>query len=243
LTETTDASALDHSAWTSLTGPHARFAEIVGHAARYPADVSPFAAIDPRGGVQAWDDLAALLGPGGMAPVSGAGLVPPDDWEVVVRIAGVQMIDMAVAAVEDPETIRLGGPDVPEMLELVGRTQPGPFLRRTIEMGNYLGIRRNGILVAMAGERLHPPGWTEISAVCTDEAYRGQGLGSRLVKAVVAGIRQRRESAFLHATASNVNAIRLYESLGFALRAPVLFQAVRVRGGTTIEESTGPGGS
>ena len=72
------------------------------------------------------------------------------------------------------------------MLDLVARTEPGPFLPRTIEMGTYLGIRRGGALVAMAGERLHPPGWTEISAVCTDDAYRSRGLGTRLVLAVAA---------------------------------------------------------
>jgi predicted GNAT family acetyltransferase len=80
--------------------------------------------------------------------------------------------------------------DVPEMLELTARTKPGPFLPRTIDMGTYLGIRRDGRLVAMAGERLHPAGWTEISAVCTDEAWRGQGLSSRLILALGAGYRK-----------------------------------------------------
>ena len=89
----------------------------------------------------------------------------------------------------------LGAADVPEMLDLVERTQPGPFLARTVELGTYLGIRRDGRLVAMAGERLHPPGFTEISAVCTDAAYRGQGLATRLVRAVAAGIRRRGRDA------------------------------------------------
>jgi predicted GNAT family acetyltransferase len=80
----------------------------------------------------------------------------------------------------------------------------------------------------MAGERLHPPGWTEISAVCTDAAWRGQGLASRLVLAVAAGIRARSETPFLHAAASNVNAIRLYEELGFRLRKTTVFSATRV---------------
>ncbi len=94
-------------------------------------------------------------------------------------------------------------------------------------MGTYLGIRRDGELVAMAGERLHPPGWTEISAVCTYERFRGRGLGTRLVLAVAAGIRERGETPLLHAAASNVNAIRLYESLGFALRRHTRFVALR----------------
>jgi predicted GNAT family acetyltransferase len=85
-------------------------------------------------------------------------------------------------------------------------------------MGAYLGVRRDGRLVAMAGERMRVPGWTEISAVCTDPAWRGQGLGTRLLLAVAAGIRARDEVPFLHVLASNVDAIRLYEHLGFRLR-------------------------
>ncbi len=121
----------------------------------------------------------------------------------------------------------LGQADVQEMLDLARRTKPGPFLPRTVEMGTCPGIRRGGALVAMAGERLHPPGWTEISAVCTDEAWRGRGLASRLVLAIVAGIRARGELPFLHAVATNVNAIRLYEELGFRLRRYTVFSVAR----------------
>jgi predicted GNAT family acetyltransferase len=104
------------------------------------------------------------------------------------------------------------------MLDLVARTKPGPFAVRTVELGCYLGIRRDGKLVAMAGERMHPPGWSEISAVCTDPAYRAQGLGRRLVSAVGAVIAGRGDRVFLHASAANTRAIALYEAIGFRLR-------------------------
>lgn len=120
------------------------------------------------------------------------------------------------------------------MLDLVARTQPGPFLPRTHEMGTYLGIRRGGALVAMAGERLRPPGWSEISAVCTDPAHRGLGLGSRLVRAVGAVIRERGDVPFLHATATNTAAVRVYEGLGFTLRRTVEFAAFRVPAAQTV---------
>ena len=71
----------------------------------------------------------------------------------------------------------------------------------------------------MAGERLKPPGWTEISAVCTDDAWRGHGFASVLIRALVAGIRARGETAFLHAVATNTGAIRLYEAMGFEAAA------------------------
>ena len=81
----------------------------------------------------------------------------------------------------------------------------------------------------MAGERLRPPGWTEISAVCTDAAHRGQGLATRLITAVGAGIQERGDTPFLHTLAANVTAIRLYESLGFTLRRTTRFRVVRSR--------------
>jgi predicted GNAT family acetyltransferase len=120
--------------------------------------------------------------------------------------------------------------DVPEILDLVARTQPGPFEPRTIEMGVYLGIRSCGRLVAMAGERNHPAGWTEISAVCTDVDHRGQGLAARLVRAVAYGINQRGERALLRARATNENAIRLYGYLGFELRRTTHFARLRAPG-------------
>jgi predicted GNAT family acetyltransferase len=113
------------------------------------------------------------------------------------------------------------------MLDLVRRTRPGPFEKRTYLLGGYLGIRRGGALVAMAGERMHPPGWTEISAVCTDPAQRGQGLAARLTLAVAAGIRDRGDVPFLHTGADNAPAIRLYEVLGFTLRRETSFDVVR----------------
>src|SRR5436853_3414938 len=91
--------------------------------------------------------------------------------------------------------------------------RPCPLARRTIELGRYLGIRDDGVLVAMAGERLHPSGYTEISAVCTDTDQRGRGLASRLVRALVRGIRGRGETPFLHLTLENENAHRLYDTL------------------------------
>ncbi|HWD06804.1 MAG TPA: GNAT family N-acetyltransferase [Amycolatopsis sp.] len=230
-----EESILDEPAWASLTGPHARFAERRGRIVRYPADVAPFVAVDPGGTGPVWDDLAALAGPGAIVPLLAQAGTPPPGWDVVREAAGVQLVDEVVAATPDPEAVRLTEADVPEMLDLVARTQPGPFRPRTIHLGTYLGLRHHGALVAMAGERLHPPGWTEISAVCTDPAYRGRGLATRLVLAVAAGIRDRGENPFLHASAQNHSAIRLYESLGFRLRRRTVFGQIRVPGAPTAD--------
>ena len=194
---------------------------------RYPVDVSPWLALPDEPDADDWADLAALGGPGAEVPLAGSVGEVPEGWEITFPVDGVQLVDDGLAAAPDPEAVRLGPADVPEILDLVERTRPGPFLPRTIEMGTYLGIRRDGALVAMAGERLHPPGWTEISAVCTDPAARGEGLATRLILAVAHGIRERGETPFLHTGAGNTHAIRLYESLGFRLRRTTAFWAAR----------------
>jgi predicted GNAT family acetyltransferase len=117
--------------------------------------------------------------------------------------------------------------DAPEMLALATLTEPGPFLARTPAMGTFIGIRVGGRLVAMAGERMRFPGYTEVSGVCTHPEFRGRGLARRLSAAVVSGIEARDDQAFLHAWASNHSAIALYESLGFKIRAEVNVAVLR----------------
>ncbi|MET8743455.1 GNAT family N-acetyltransferase [Streptomyces sp. NPDC004728] len=214
---------LDSPVHAALTGPHAHFAERRGRILRYRPDVAPWAAIPDTPTAEDWDDAAALAGPGGAVTITAFREAPPGDWETVFWAEGVQLVDAGVETAPFSGAVRLGPADVPEMLELVERTRPGPFLPRTVELGTYLGVRRDGVLVAMAGERLHLPGWSEISAVCTDESVRGQGLGTGLVRAVAHEIRQRGETPFLHAASSNTNAVRLYESLGFVLRRRTSF--------------------
>ncbi|MFJ8013633.1 GNAT family N-acetyltransferase [Streptomyces sp. NPDC096339] len=230
---------LDNPAWASLSGAHAALAERPpggGRAARYPEDVSPFTALADPDDPRAWADLRALVGPGEVASLAGV-LTPPDGWETVGAIQGVQLVDASLRAEPAPEAVRLGPADVPEVLSLIELTRPGPFRARTVELGTYLGIRHRGRLVAMAGERLRPPGWTEISAVCTHPDHRGRGLATRLVRAVAAGIRERGEIPFLHTAASNTEAIRLYESIGFTLRHRPFFMAVRAPGNTAATPS------
>jgi GNAT superfamily N-acetyltransferase len=225
-----DAHPLDNPVWSSLSAAHARLADLAevdgGGAGRYQREVCPFGAVaDPRD-KSCWEALAGLL-----AGKAAFLIIDPDEvprgWEVTDAIPGVQMDGTGVAPAGDAELIALRPSDVPEMLALVGRTRPGPFLPRTIEMGSYVGLRHDGALIAMAGQRLNPAGWTEISAVCTEAEFRGQGIGSRLVRTVSADIRDRDERPFLHAAATNETAIRLYLAMGFELRRTVSFTGVR----------------
>jgi ribosomal protein S18 acetylase RimI-like enzyme len=226
----TDEAALDNPAYASLCGAHARLAQVRGRARRYPADVAPFLALPSPPSAQDWQDAADLVPPGTyVAGRYGAGALP-EDWRPVQAFDLVQMIEERVTGADCEEAIALGAADVPEMLELVAQTEPGPFLRRTIELGDYLGIRRDGVLVAMAGERFHPDGWTEISAVCTNPGHRGQGLASRLMGALIASIQRRSERAFLHVMSTNTGAIGLYEELGFRVRQTATLTVVTREG-------------
>jgi ribosomal protein S18 acetylase RimI-like enzyme len=240
---TDDTHPLDNPCWFALTGPHAGLALSAGDAGTgrrprrpqvlaYPRDVSPFVALSPDFDDDGWAELAAVVGPGGDFALPGTASTldrMPADWERLIQLGGVQMVATdELQTAPDPDALVLGAEDVEDMLELVARTKPGPFLPHTYELGTYLGFRRAGALVAMAGERMHPAGWSEISAVCTDPGFRGQGLAARLIRAVAHGIRARGERPFLHTTADNANAIRLYETLGFVLRRPVVFHAARI---------------
>jgi len=216
---------LDNPAWSALSGPQAPIAERVGRAARYLPRLSAMAALADDD--SAWADAARLPGARSLFVVAPPS-PPPPGWIVRYEGVGIQMVAPDLEGEPDPGAIPLGAADVVEMLDLVKRTRPGPFLPGTVEFGGYLGLRHEGALVAMAGERLRLPGWTEISAVCTDPGVRGVGLATRLVRAVTAAIRARGDRALLHVASDNVGAIRLYRSLGFVERRQIAFLDVGV---------------
>lgn len=210
---------LDNPVWHALTGPQENVAEGTPNASRYEPDVSVFAAVSDDPPSSTWDELRELVGAGGVAVLFAEPADLPSSWERLFRIPCLQMVGSDVERGTCPDAVTLGVEDVDEMLALVERTRPGPFARRTIELGEYVGVRdEGGALVAMAGMRMHAPGWIEISAVCTDARARGRGLASSLVRDLVGRIRDRGESPMLHVAEDNVGAIPIYESLGFETR-------------------------
>jgi ribosomal protein S18 acetylase RimI-like enzyme len=215
---------LDRPVWHSLAGPLAPLARRVGSAVGFDPAISPFVGTEADG-PDAWADLVRLVGPGGSGVIAGSPLPVPENLHVPLRLAGFQMVAEGWTPEADPEMLELGADDAADMLDLTERTKPGPFQLRTPELGRYVGLRLDGRLVAMAGERFHPPGFTEISAVCTDPDARGRGLAQRAMAAVAAGIVARGETPILHVAASNENAIRLYQRMGFVIRREIEFVA------------------
>ncbi|MER7016147.1 GNAT family N-acetyltransferase [Saccharopolyspora sp. NPDC000359] len=223
-----DTSPLEDPVGESLRGHHAHLGRRRGGAATYLPEVATFCAVPTGAGPQEWADLARLLGRGEFADMFSSPQDPPSDWELVFTLEGRQMVYCGQPPADHVDgVVELGTDSTAQMLDLVERTRPGPFWPRTPELGTYLGVRDDGALVAMAGERLRPPGWTEISAVCTAPEARGRGHAARLIRALVARITARGERPFLHVVEANAGAIALYERLGFRTRKAVTFRGFR----------------
>ncbi|MGP0030853.1 MAG: GNAT family N-acetyltransferase [Acidimicrobiales bacterium] len=220
---------LDNPVWSALGTGHAHLAETVGRARRYPVAVSLFAGVERFDG-PAWSDLAHLVGPSGTCVLL-SGVIPaelPPGWSEKLRGRGSQMtLDGGPLADVAPVALRPLTPEhVPQMLDLVALTRPGPFLAGTIEMGRYFGHFDGDRLVSMAGERMCLDGYREISAVCTHPEARGRGLASALTRHVASGILDGGQRPILHVAVSNDAALRIYEGLGFRSRRLVEFMVV-----------------
>lgn len=220
-----DDEVLDRPIWSALTTGQSGLALGGDRARRFPADISPFiAARDDSDASLA--DLAGLVGENDLVVLlqRRPGPVPPG-LALEKEARAVQMVaDRLLSPPPVGEVVDLGDADAPEMLELATLTEPGPFLVNTHRLGGFIGIRQDGKLAAMAGERLNPGPYCEVSAVCTHPDFRGRGYAGMLTLMVAQAIARRGQIPFLHTYASNESAIRLYEKLGFRLRCGMSVQ-------------------
>lgn len=213
---------LDRPIWQALNTTHADVAEGGALARRYRTSISPMAAsIDNSPAALA--ALGALAAPGeSLVLLMADPVVPPQGFETVMSAPGVQMLAaQPPRPLADAEIAPLGWADAEAMLVLAELTKPGPFSLEALALGRFWGVRHNGALIAMAGERMRLPGYTELSGVCTHPDHRGKGLGKRLSLHAMQAIFESGAQPFLHAFASNTPAITLYESIGFTLRRPM----------------------
>ncbi|GAB2922997.1 GNAT family N-acetyltransferase [Paraburkholderia jirisanensis] len=220
--DTNRAHPLDAVIWHALTGRQRSLAVGDERAVRFATDVAPFGAIADTSAAS-FEALRSLVAQhGSVALVTPGELAVPSGFSVARRATLSQMVWQGrhepEAAAEPTEYVELDRRDVPDMLALTAATQPGPFGPRTIELGRYLGVRKEGKLAAMAGERLKLDGFTEISAVCVNPAFRGQGLAGSLMQQLIAATHARGETPFLHVFTTNHTAVALYRRLGFEQR-------------------------
>jgi ribosomal protein S18 acetylase RimI-like enzyme len=222
---------LDNIIWKALTTRQAEFAESFKQVRKFMPEVSPLAAF-PEPTPEGYESLTGLVDTGATIGLFlDAPYQPQAGWSF---LAGAPMPEMVYegdgvpsSSASDPEIVELSAADVPEMMALTALTKPGPFHKRTHELGTYLGIRREKKLVAMAGERLKVPGYTEVSAVCTHPDHTGHGYARILMIEVMQRILERGETPLLHVREDNVRAIQLYERLGFRLRVLLHFAVLR----------------
>ncbi len=218
---------LDRPAWGALTTTQADKALGGPLARRFDAAFGPFAAtLDDS--PQSVEALGALIVAEGGVVLLQAGETPvPPGTTAVFRAAAWQMMAPPVPApADDPAIAALNDADAAEMLALALLTRPGPFAARTHELGGFFGVRRDGVLAAMAGERMQPAGYCEISGVCAHPDHRGRGHGAALTLLVAARIQARGETAFLHVMADNTGALALYQALGFTIRREMTVTAL-----------------
>ena len=216
----TEAHPLDRPVWNALAGRQAGLALGDARAVRFAPDYGLFAAAADRS-AESLVALAALIPQGG-----GLARVEAGDWGAVPGAAGVshrlvQMTTEALTSAGAPDfaILDLGEAEAAEMLALATLTEPGPFFARTHQLGDFVGVKdAAGELIAMAGERMKPAGFTEVSGVCTHPDHRGRGYAGALMRVVATRILARGEIPFLHAYAHNAGAIGLYRSLGFSVR-------------------------
>ena len=211
---------LDRSIWHALTTRHAAHAEGHGAARRYAPAFATFAAtVDDT--PASLHDLAAILPQGARAALFT--LEPLDFPASLICARRAEAAQMLLDTQIQPPTLPPGArpltaADIPAMLALVEQTHPGPFADRTIELGRYTGIFEGDTLLAMAGERIAPPGYVELSAICTHPDARGRGWAGALTLHLAAAAQARGETPFLHVFADNAPARALYTRLGFTLR-------------------------
>ncbi len=212
---------LDNPGWHALNSHHHHLSIWGDIAVRYQPNVFIMVAM-PESNPLGFNDLRNLVGINEAIVLLGGSL--PEDligWQIMQISQYPQMICEDLKPTFQVDAINLTVDDVPEMLDLAALADPGPFLPRAIEMGKYLGLRQDGQLVAMAGERMHLTGFCEISAVCTHPDYRGRGYAGALTTMVSVTILERQEIPFLHIAPSNDVARKLYTKLGFRRRKEI----------------------
>jgi predicted GNAT family acetyltransferase len=214
--------ALDRPIWHALTTRQKHIAIGNDRARRFAPDIGLFAAT-PDDSDESQRALANLIAGDDRVLLLQVGNPPlPPGISAELTADGVQMVADKLQPVTTTAHIeRLTDDDAPEMLALATLTKPGPFFTRTHTLGTFWGVKHDGKLVAMAGERMKLTGYTEVSGVCTHPDARGKGYAAALSHKVASLIIERGETPFLHAYATNKPAIDLYKALGFTLRTMV----------------------
>nr|WP_068888017.1 GNAT family N-acetyltransferase [Pedobacter panaciterrae] len=220
---------LDNPIYNALNSAHSTLSSGTDHVKYYLEDIGSFAGLKDNSKL----DFETLYE---NSPLESLFIIftpnvvdIPDQWKLITQIDMFQMIyeSKELPAGTDIDFVDLDKSHVEEMTALVELTQPGPFRSRTIELGNYTGVFSEDKLVAMAGHRLNPTPYTEISAVCTHPDHLGKGYAFQLLREQIRRILKKSEIPFLHVRNDNDGAVKLYKKLGFDIRAEMIAYVIR----------------
>lgn len=214
-----DLALLDRPIWSALTTRQRDLAQGGARALRYPSAIGPFADMVDLSAAS-YAELGELMSPAEYVALFTLDAVSaPVGFKALLAETGEQMMGTPVESpLHDAEIVTLGVDDVPAMVALTALTRPGPFSKRTHELGTFLGIRVGGDLVAMAGERMKPGNFTEMTAICVHPDHRGRGYAQALLGAIARQVVARGETPFLHVFSNNASAIALYQRQGMSIR-------------------------
>jgi ribosomal protein S18 acetylase RimI-like enzyme len=212
-----DYHPLDNPIWEALNGRQTKFAIKGNNVLRYRPDIFVMAGT-PDTSEESIKNLADLVPKGSFIGFMGFKVDMEPYFKRVFEVQAYQMVIEKVPEYKEIVYIDLSKVNTEEITELVKLTEPGPYAPNVLELGKYIGIRVDGKLVAMAGERVKLDGYTEVSLVCTHPDYRGKGYATSLSGILVEEILNRGETPFLNVMTHNVTALRLYERLGFKTR-------------------------
>lgn len=226
--ETPSGHILDNPIWNALITGNKHMADGNAGVKYFPEDIAPFVGIETANS----DNFKLLdeMIPAGRVVITATAtdLEIPEQWKILQKMLVLQMICTRTETTRPimHQLVPLGEKDVPAMMELTALTAPGPFYKRTIEFGNYHGIfDDHHQLIAMAGQRLSIGNYREISAVCTHPDHSGKGYASALILYLIQLIQAQSCIPMLHVKTENINAVKVYEKLGFSVRHELSFNA------------------
>ncbi|KRA48756.1 GNAT family N-acetyltransferase [Pseudoxanthomonas sp. Root630] len=219
--------ALDNPFWSALDSIHRGIALHVGEVARYPSDHAPFLGV-ASAEVKVGDALARLVAQDESVYLLGVAPAVPAGWALRAFQPLAQMVcDVPRVPADGPEIVPLGDAHRDDVLALTALVYPHYFRPRTMDMGRYFGIYREGRLAAMIGERLGDDGHREMSAICTHPDFNGQGYAGHLTTWLTNDTLAHGRQPFLHVSYENPRALGLYERLGYRVRRDIGFWSLR----------------
>lgn len=211
---------LDNAVWNALNTGNSNLSKGDGHVKFFDKEVSPFVGMQEISNENFRTLLASCDETRRFNIFVDQEIIIPNDWKIIYKSKVLQMV--CTQSIKKTSSLNnivpLTQKNVAEMVALTQLTHPGPFEKETILFGHYEGIFADQQLAAMAGQRMFPEPYAEISAVCTHPDFRSKGLAIRLMQSQIQRMQSIAVIPFLHVLSENITAIKLYEKLDFERR-------------------------